>query len=220
MPQQPMILPSILAANFAHLESDIHRVVNAGATIIHLDIMDGHFVSNISFGPGIVARINTFCNATLDTHLMITNPDDYLAVFQKAGSDNIIVHIEVCSQIEKTLQKIKDLGMKAGVAINPETPIEMLEHILPFADIVLVMSVQPGFGGQTFIKDVLQKIEYLHKRKLEQNLKFVIEIDGGIDVKTITPSLNAGAEYFVTGTSIFSDGQIEANFRNLKDLIS
>ncbi len=219
MSYSPTILPSILAANFAHLEDDINRVTKAGAQMLHLDIMDGNFVPNISFGPDIVKKINSFSHLALDTHLMIRDPDKYLEVFKAAGSDILTVHVETCVHLHRTLSRIKELGMKAGVAINPATPLSSISEILPFVDLVLIMSVNPGFGGQKFIESSLTKIRAVKELAMEKKSDFIIEVDGGIDATTISSAKKAGATYFVAGNAIFGNDDIENNFQQLQHKI-
>ena len=210
-----LIAPSVLSANFAHLESDIKRVESSGAKILHLDVMDGHFVPNISFGPAIVKTIRRITTLQLDTHLMIDKPDLYLEQFKDAGADILTVHVEACTHLHRTVSRIKELGMKAGVSINPATSIGTVKEILPFVDLVLVMSVNPGFGGQKFIETTLAKIKALSKMIIDLKLPTVIEVDGGIDTITITKVIDAGSHYLVAGNAVFGDGNIETNFSQL-----
>lgn len=217
--KETVIVPSVLAANFLNLEQDITRVESIGATILHLDVMDGHFVPNISFGPGVIKAINTTTDMILDTHLMIERPDEYLERFKEAGSDILTVHVETCSHLFQTIQKIKALGMYAGVSLNPNTPLTELEEILPSVDLVLIMSVNPGFGGQKFIQSSIQKIVSLTEMIKKDNLNTIIEIDGGIDLESIKNVKNAGAHYLVAGNAIFGNGNIETNFMQLNSII-
>lgn len=210
-----LVVPSVLSANFAHLESDVKRAESAKAKMLHLDIMDGHFVPNISFGPSVVKTINAVTDLPLDTHLMIENPELFLEKFKEAGSDILTVHVEACSHLHRTVTKIKELGMKAGVSLNPATSLSTLEEILPFVDLVLIMSVNPGFGGQKFIETSVEKIIQLSTMIKEQKLTTVIEVDGGIDSTTISKVIKAGAHYLVAGNAVFGDGNIENNFQNL-----
>lgn len=206
------VIPSILSADFAHLRDDIDQVTRAGATILHLDIMDGHFVPNVSFGPMVVKTIDSFSPLILDTHLMMSNPDEYVEAFKAAGSDILTVHVEVCPHLHRTVNRIKELGMKAGVSLNPSTPLSSIDDILPFADLILVMSVNPGFGGQKFIVQTLDKIKKLRAMITERGLSTIIEVDGGIDVTTIRPAVEAGAEYLVAGNAVFGKGKIAENY--------
>lgn len=216
MPQNLLIAPSLLAADFTHLEDDIIRVTKAGAKILHLDIMDGNFVPNISFGPDIVKKINSITNLPLDTHLMVKDPDRYLDVFQNAGSDILTVHVEACVHLHRTISRIKELGMKAGVALNPATPISLLTEILPFVDLVLIMSVNPGFGGQKFIPTSVDKIRSMSKMISALQRDIILEVDGGIDNSTLTAVKEAGAGYFVAGNAVFGNTEIEKNFQLLQ----
>lgn len=213
--QEILVVPSVLAANFAHLEEDVKRAESAKAKMLHLDIMDGHFVPNISFGPSLVKTINAVTNLPLDTHLMIENPDLFLEQFKEAGSDILTVHVEACSHLHRTVAKIRELGMKPGVSLNPATSLSTLEEILPFVDLVLIMSVNPGFGGQRFIETSVEKIIQLSAMIKEQKLSTVIEVDGGIDAATISKVINAGAQYLVAGNAVFGNGNIETNFEQL-----
>ncbi|MDP1677709.1 MAG: ribulose-phosphate 3-epimerase [Bacteroidota bacterium] len=214
-----LIAPSLLSANFSNLEKDIERVSAAGATVLHLDVMDGHFVPNISFGPTVIKAINTSTNLILDTHLMIENPDNYLEQFRDAGSDILTVHVEACAHLNRTISKIKELGMSAGVSLNPATPLTLIEEILPFVDLVLIMSVNPGFGGQKFIQTSIEKITNLSKMISDKNLPTIIEVDGGIDLNTIKNIKNAGAHYLVAGNAVFGNRNIEQNYKQLNSLI-
>jgi len=214
-----LIAPSILSANFSNLERDIKRVESAGATVLHLDVMDGHFVPNISFGPNVIKTIKTSTKMVLDTHLMIERPDNYLEQFKDAGSDILTVHAEACTHLHRTITKIKELGMYAGVSINPATPLTALEEILSFVDLVLIMSVNPGFGGQKFIQTSIQKINSLSKMISEKKLSVIIEVDGGIDLKTAKNVKDAGAQYLVAGNAVFGNGNIEQNFTQLNSII-
>jgi len=176
------IAPSILSANFASLEQQIKLVEKGGADWIHLDIMDGHFVPNITFGPMVVKTISNITNLPLDAHLMIQNPDKYLEDFQKAGTNRLTVHVEACIHLHRTIQRIKELGMKAGVSLNPSTPISTVKEILPIVDQVLVMTVNPGFGGQKFIKSTLRKVKDISVMIKETSKKIELEVDGGVEV--------------------------------------
>ncbi len=214
-----LIAPSVLSANFSHLEADIRRVEKAGASMLHLDVMDGHFVPNISFGPGVVRTINQFTQLPLDTHLMIESPDRYLQQFKEAGSDILTVHVEACTHLHRTVTAIQSLGMKAGVSLNPSTSLAAIEEILPFTDLILIMSVNPGFGGQSFIPTSFDKIRNLSRMIQERKLSTIIEVDGGIDAATIKSAADAGAHYLVAGNAIFGDGNIETNYQTLHTLI-
>jgi ribulose-phosphate 3-epimerase len=214
-----LIAPSILSANFADLQSDIRRAETAGAKVLHLDVMDGHFVPNITFGPGLVRTINSVTSLTLDTHLMIESPDRYLEQFRDAGADILTVHVEACTHLHRTVMRIKELGMKAGVSLNPATPLSSVEEILPYADLILIMTVNPGFGGQRFIESSIEKITRLAAMIKERGTETIIEVDGGIDMSTIGRVISAGAHYLVAGNAVFGDRNIETNFKQLQSLI-
>ncbi|MFC0271249.1 ribulose-phosphate 3-epimerase [Metabacillus herbersteinensis] len=198
------IAPSILSANFARLEDDIKDVELGGADYIHVDVMDGHFVPNITIGPLIVNAIRPVTKLPLDVHLMIQNPDQYIEDFAKAGADLISVHVEACNHLHRTIQQIKKLGIKTGVVLNPHTPIEMIQHVLEDLDLVLLMTVNPGFGGQTFIPQVLPKIKALSEIIKEKNLSIEIEVDGGVNKETAKLCVEAGATVLVAGSAIYS----------------
>ncbi len=198
------IAPSILAANFAKLGDEVKAVEQAGAKLIHIDVMDGHFVPNISFGSIVLDAIRPLTDLPLDVHLMIENPDQYIEQFAKAGADYITVHVEACRHLHRTIQLIRSYGVKPGVVLNPHTPIESIQHILEDIDMVLFMTVNPGFGGQKFIHSVVPKVEALANIIKERNLNIAIEIDGGINAETIVPCAKAGATIFVAGSAIYS----------------
>lgn len=198
------IAPSILAADFAKLGEEVKEVEQAGAELIHIDVMDGHFVPNISFGSIVLDAIRPLTNLPLDVHLMIENPDQYIEQFAKAGADYITVHVEACRHLHRTIQLIRSYGVKPGVVLNPHTPIESIQHVLEDIDMVLFMTVNPGFGGQKFIHSVVPKVEALAAIIKERGLSIEIEIDGGINAETIVPCAKAGATIFVAGSAIYS----------------
>jgi ribulose-phosphate 3-epimerase len=202
------IAPSILSADFTKLTEQIKIVEQAGADLLHLDIMDGHFVPNITFGPLLVEAVNRITELPLDIHLMIENPDNYIAEFKKAGADFITVHYEAVKHLHRTITRIKELGAKAGVSINPATPVSNLQDIVYEADMVLIMSVNPGFGGQKFIPQAIRKVEELVHILHQKKLDVLIEIDGGIDVETAPLVAKAGARILVAGSSIFKANNI------------
>ena len=210
------IAPSILSANFANLEQQIKLVEKGGADWIHLDIMDGHFVPNITFGPMVVKTISNITNLPLDAHLMIQNPDKYLEDFQKAGTNRLTVHVEACIHLHRTIQSIKELGMKAGVSLNPSTPISTVKEILPIIDQVLVMTVNPGFGGQKFIKSTLRKVKDISVMIKETSKKIELEVDGGVDESNAAALAKAGATVLVAGYSIFSKKNIPQAVKNIR----
>lgn len=200
---EPILAPSILAADYTKLGEEIKTVTNAGAQWIHCDVMDGHFVPNISYGAIIVDAAKKSSNAFLDVHLMIYNPDMYVHEFVKAGADLISVHIEAVPHIHRSIQLIKSLGVKAGVAINPGTSLSALESILPDVDLVVLMSVNPGFGGQKFIESTYERIASLHAMRHQLGLHFQIEIDGGVGLNNIEKVSRSGADIFVAGSAVF-----------------
>ena len=210
------ILPSILAADFARLGEQIAAVERAGASVIHVDVMDGHFVPNLTLGPPVVESIRKVTKAKLDVHLMITDPDRYAPLFIEAGADQVLVHQEVCPHLDRTLRMIQSEGAMAGVVINPSTPVALLEDVLAVADCVLVMSVNPGFGGQKFIPNALRKIRDLARRRSELGLQFRIEIDGGVSLDNVADVVRAGCDWIVTGSSIFHTPDPEATFREMQ----
>jgi ribulose-phosphate 3-epimerase len=212
-----LIAPSILSADFTRLGDDIRAVEAAGADWIHADIMDGHFVPNISFGPMLVAAVRRTTRLPIDVHLMISEPDRYIAEFAKAGATYISVHVETCLHLNRTIQLIRDAGVRPGVVLNPATPAESLRWVIEYVDLVLVMSVNPGFGGQAFIPNSLEKIKAIRKLIAEMGLKTLIEIDGGVGDRTIAAIAAAGADGLVAGSAIFGSNDYSATIRGLRD---
>jgi ribulose-phosphate 3-epimerase len=200
---ETIIAPSILAADFSKLGFEIEMINKSDAQWIHIDIMDGMFVPNITFGPWIVRTLKKLTEKILDTHLMVEKPDRFFEDFRNAGADILTVHYEACTHLNRSIQKIKSLGMKAGVSVNPHTNIELLTDILPYVDLVLIMSVNPGFGGQKFIETTYRKIEKLKTMITEQNLKVQIEVDGGVSIENAEKLISSGTEVLVAGNAIF-----------------
>jgi ribulose-phosphate 3-epimerase len=212
------ILPSLLAADFARLGEEIAAMDQAGATMLHLDIMDGHFVPNLTMGPPVVKSIRKVTKLKLDVHLMITDPDRYAPIFIEAGADQVSVQQEVCPHLDRTLRMIQSEGALAGVVINPATPLSLLDEVLDVADYVLVMSVNPGFGGQTFIPNALKKVRMLARRRREAGLEFAIEIDGGVTLENVGDVVRAGCDWIVTGSAIFHSPDPEATTREMREI--
>lgn len=200
--------PSILNADFSDLTRQIRQLELGKADWIHCDVMDGNFVPNLTFGPLLIQALNKITSLPLDVHLMIMNPDQYIEKFVEAGADILTIHQEAVIHLHRSLSKVKDLGIRAGVSINPGTSIASIEEVLDFVDLVLVMSVNPGFGGQQFISSVLKKISRLKELKEKNNYNYLIEVDGGIDINNIDEVLNSGAEVIVVGASIFRNNNI------------
>ena len=214
----PIISPSILSADFARLGEEVRAIDAAGADWIHVDVMDGHFVPNITIGPGVVKALRPHSDKPFDVHLMISPIDNFLDAFAEAGADIITVHPEAGPHLHRTIQRIKALGKKAGVSLNPATPAKMLDYVLDEIDLVLVMSVNPGFGGQKFIASQLKKIEAIANRVAKENLVVDIEVDGGVDAATAPQCVDAGATVLVAGTAAFRGGpdQYAANIAALR----
>jgi ribulose-phosphate 3-epimerase len=209
------LLPSILSADFANLARDVATAERGGGTVIHVDVMDGHFVPNITLGPPVVKSLRKATSLPLDCHLMIENPNDFIPDFAEAGANWIGVHYEACPHLHRTIELILDHGMKPGVVINPATRVDVLLDILPMLHHVLVMSVNPGFGGQKFIEFSLDKIRQLKEIRQERGLAFRIEVDGGVAHDTIAKVVKAGADLLVAGSAVFGSGSAEQNARDL-----
>jgi ribulose-phosphate 3-epimerase len=212
------LAPSILSADFAHLADNVHAVAEGGATLLHVDVMDGHFVPNITIGPPVVACLRKVTSLPLDVHLMIENADRFIPAFVDAGADWISVHQEACVHLHRTLELIAGHGCRAGVVINPATPVETLVDVLGMVDHVLVMSVNPGFGGQKFIPMALDKVRKLAAMRRSGNANFRIEIDGGIGPDTIAQAVRAGVEILVAGNAVFGEGNPRENTQRLLKL--
>lgn len=216
----PILAPSILAANFLTLRDDIQKTLNAGVRWIHCDIMDGHFVPNISYGASIVKQVSTISDdAFIDVHLMIENADFYVEDFANAGADLIAVHYEACPHLHRSIQKIKSLGIMAGVAINPATAIHAIEPILPDVDMVVLMSVNPGFGGQSFIESTYNRLQELVDIRTSSKQSFLIQVDGGVNLKNIAAVRKAGADVLVAGSSVFKAENIPLRIEELTELL-
>lgn len=212
------LAPSILSADFSKLGEDVSSIEKGGADLIHVDVMDGHFVPNISFGSAVMKSLNKITKLPYDVHLMIENPDKYLEDFVTEKTEYITVHQEACIHLHRTVQHIKGLGIKAGVSINPATSLTVIEEILDDIDLVLIMSVNPGFGGQKFIPSALSKIERLAKIREERGLKFKIEVDGGVTLNNAAQIANAGADILVAGSAVFGADDIVNRTREFKNL--
>ena len=215
---QHLIAPSLLSANFINLGKDIEMVNSSEADWFHIDVMDGVFVPNISFGMPVIKAISKLAKKPLDVHLMIVQPERYFEVFRDLGASYLSIHIEAVTHLHKAVHQIKELGMKAGVVLNPHTPVSLLEEIITDVDMVLLMSVNPGFGGQKFIEATYQKIEKLKKLIIEKKSQALIEVDGGVDLKNAEKLFNAGADVLVAGNTVFSSPDPSATISALKRL--
>ena len=209
---------SILAADFAHLAEEIATAERGGGSIVHVDVMDGHFVPNITFGPPVVKAVRSVTKLPIDAHLMIEDPDRFIPDFAAAGADYVGVHVEVCRHLNRTLQLIADHGMGPAVVLNPATPVEMVFEVLPMVHHVLVMSVNPGFGGQKFLPRSVERIAHLARVRAELGLNFRIEVDGGISDETVGAVVGAGADMLVAGSAIFAPGKTEGNARRFLEV--
>jgi len=216
--QEFMMAPSILSADFSRLGEEIKAVEKAGADIIHVDVMDGHFVPNITIGPPVVASVRKVTDLPLDVHLMIADADSYIDDFAAAGADWITVHVEACPHLHRTVSRIKELGKKAGAVLNPATPLCSLDEILGDVDLVMLMSVNPGFGGQSFIRSAISKIKSLRKMIEERSLEVGIEVDGGVSPATIGDVAGAGANIFVAGSAVFGQQDYAKAIREMKSV--
>lgn len=214
-----LIAPSILSADFARLGEEIRAVENAGANWIHADVMDGHFVPNITFGPMIVAAVRQVTQLPIDVHLMIEQPDKYIADFIDSGADWVSVQVETCPHLHRTLQLIKEKGAKAGAVLNPSTSLSTIEWVLDDLDYILLMSVNPGFGGQAFISNSLEKIRRLRRMIDERGLSILIEVDGGVNMSTLADISAAGADVFVAGSAIFGKNDYQREIARFKQIL-
>jgi ribulose-phosphate 3-epimerase len=214
------IVPSILSADFARLGEEIARVERGGARLLHLDVMDGHFVPNLTIGPPVVESIRKIARLHLDVHLMIENPERYVEGFVHAGANSVSVHYEAARHLDGTLHMIREAGAQAGIVLNPATPVAVLEDVLEVADYVLLMSVNPGFGGQKLIPYVLEKVRRLDSMRREKKLALPIEIDGGVHLENLADVVRAGCDWIVTGSAIFHSPDAEATVRQMREIAS
>jgi ribulose-phosphate 3-epimerase len=212
------IVPSILSADFARLADEIGRVERAGITMLHVDVMDGHFVPNITLGPPVLQSIRKATRLTLDVHLMISDPDHYAPLFIEAGADQVSVHQEVCPHLDRTLRMIQSEGARAGIVLNPATPLSTIEHAVEVADYVLLMTVNPGFGGQSFIPYTLNKVRALDRIRQQRGLSLPIEIDGGASLDNIGEIVRAGVDWIVAGSSVFHSADPESTVKQMQQI--
>ena len=212
------IVPSILSADFAHLAEEIARVERGGVSMLHLDVMDGHFVSNLTIGPPVVESLRKLTQLHFDVHLMVEEPQDHIPAFVRAGAQSISVHYESCRHLDGVLNQIRSEGVLAGIVLNPGTPVEVLTDILEVADYVLLMSVNPGFGGQKFIPYTLDKVRRLIRMRQDKKLALPIEIDGGIDLQNLGEVVRAGCDWIVTGSAVFHTTDPEATVREMREI--
>ena len=215
-----ILAPSILSADFSRLGEDVKLISDAGAGLVHIDVMDGHFVPNISFGSAVMKSLNRWETSLYDVHLMIENPDQYIKDFVTEKTEYIVVHQEACRHLHRTIQNIKSHGVKAGVSLNPATPVSTLECILGEVDLVLVMSVNPGFGGQKFIPQALEKIRQLDEIRKEKGYGYQIEIDGGVSLDNVSLIKDAGCDIFVAGSAVFGADDVAARVKAFNQLIN
>lgn len=221
MKKTKRIAPSILSADFARLADQVKTVEQAGADIIHVDVMDGHFVPNITIGPLVVKALRPVTKLPMDVHLMIENPDRYIEAFAKAGADYITVHVEACTHLHRVLQQIKELNVKAGVSLNPHTPVSMIKHVLDQLDLILVMSVNPGFGGQKFIPESLKKLNQTRDLIEKSGFRNIeIEVDGGVSMENIKEIANAGADILVAGSAIFASADPAKTTKEMLNILN
>ncbi len=216
-PKKIRIAPSILSADLLHLKQQVEAVAQNGADFIHVDVMDGHFVPNLTFGPGMVKALKRITSLPLDVHLMIFNPDPYIETYARAGADILTVHQEACTHLHRTLQTIRRQGIKAGVSLNPATSLTTIEHVLDDIDLLLVMTVNPGFGGQKFIPHGLKKIAEARKMIETSGNGILLEVDGGVDTETVTAIVKNGADVLVSGSAIFGQADIVAALKQLRE---